>query len=136
MADSIHLIILTPYGRYFEGNVDFIEVYSEKYGLGILPNHASLISTVDICKMTIKMNGKDHIYAVGGGVINIDKEKVTLILNSIERSDEIDLERAKEAKLRAEERLNKKEELEAIDVNRAKLALLRALNRIKIVNGD
>ena len=136
MKDLLHLVILTPYGRYFEGDVSFVQVYSEKYNLGILPNHAPLISTVDICKMTIRMNGKETCYAVGGGVLNIDSEKTTLILNSVERSDEIDKARAEEAKKRAEERLKEKATDDAIDVNRAKLALLRAINRLKVAKGD
>ena len=129
--DYIHLVILTPYGRYFEGDVEFLEVHSEKYNLGILPNHAPLISTLTISKMVIKAFGTTSTYAIGGGVINIEKDKTTLILDSVERSDEIDLQRAQEAKKRAEERIavvNKN----ALDISRAKLALLRALNRINV----
>ena len=132
MKETFHLIVLTPYGRYFEGDVNFLEVRSEKYSLGILPNHAPLISTVDICKMVIRTNNKEIVHATSGGVINVEKDKVTLILNSVERSDEIDVERARRAKERAENRLNKKALEESIDVNRAKLALLRALNRLNI----
>ena len=78
--DYIHLIILTPYGRYFEGDVEFLEVHSEKYNLGILPNHAPLISTLTISKMVIKAFGTTSTYAIGGGVINVEKDKTTLIL--------------------------------------------------------
>lgn len=132
MADKIFkLSILTPYGRYLEGDATFLNVRSEKYNLGIYAGHAPLISTVDICKMVIRFGNKEYTYAIGGGVINIENEKVTLILNSVERSDEIDIERAKDAKKRAEDRLssNNKEE---VDLSRAKLALLRAVNRINI----
>lgn len=131
MESVIHLLILTPYGRYFEGDVEFLEVHSEKYNLGILPNHAPLISTLTISKMVIKAFGKTYTYAISGGVINVEKDKTTLILNSVERSDEIDLQRAQEAKKRAEERIAL-ENKNALDINRAKLALLRALNRINV----
>jgi len=133
MADSkIKLLILTPYGRYFEGEVDFLGVRSSNYTLGILPNHSPLVSTLIISKMIIKMGGEEYSYAIGGGVINIDKEKTTLILDSCERSDEIDLDRAKEAKIRAEERLERAKKDETIDVARAQVALLRAINRIDV----
>ena len=128
---EFHLLILTPYGRYFEGDVSFLNVFSEKYNLGIYAGHAELISTVDICKMTIRIQNREYIDAVGGGAIKIGKDKITLLLNSVERNDEIDIERAKEAKKRAEDRLNSENKQE-IDVNRAKLALLRAVNRINI----
>lgn len=134
MADNkIKLLILTPYGRYFEGEVDFLGVRSSNYTLGILPNHTPLVSTLIISKMFIRMGGKEYKYAIGGGAINIDKEKTTLILDSCERSDEIDLERAKEAKKRAEERLEQAKKDETIDVARAQAALMKALNRIEVV---
>ena len=136
MEKTIHLNILTPYGHYFEGQVEFIEVHSEKYNLGILPGHAPLISTLEVGKMVLRMRGVNKIYAIGGGIINVEKDKTTLILDSVERADEIDLERAKEAKKRAEDRLNISKEDDAIDVNRAKLALLKAINRINIISKD
>ncbi|MBO4856134.1 MAG: F0F1 ATP synthase subunit epsilon [Bacilli bacterium] len=129
---TFHLSILTPYGHYFDGDVEFLEVHSSEYNLGILPGHAPLISTVAISKMRIKAHGREMLYAVGGGVITINSEKTTLVLDSIERADEIDLERAKEAKQRAEERLSTAEKENAVDVNRARLALMKAINRIEV----
>ena len=133
---TFHLSILTPYGHYFEGEVEFLEVHSDKYNLGILPGHAPLISTVAISKMKIRAHGREMLYAVGGGVLTISKEKTTLVLDSIERADEIDIERAKEAKKRAEERLSLGAQENAIDVNRAKIALLKAINRIETASKD
>lgn len=137
MADTFLLTILTPYGHYFEGRVEFLEVLSEKYSLGILPKHAPLISTLVVSKMVIRMNGgKTYNYAIGGGAINISEEKVVLILDSIEREDEIDINRAKDAMKRAEDRLANKLEKGSIDYDRAKLAYIRALNRIRIATKD
>ena len=136
VESKIKLLILTPYGRYFEGDVDFLGVRSSNYTLGILPNHTPLVSTLIISKMVIRMGGKEYNYAIGGGVINIDKEKTTLILDSCERSDEIDVERAKQAKRRAEERLERAKKDETIDVARAQVALMKALNRIDISSID
>ena len=133
---TFHLSILTPYGHYFDGEVEFLEVRSDKYSLGILPGHAPLISTVSICKMRIKAHGREMKYAVGGGVITITKEKTTLVLDSCERADEIDLERARAAKERAEERLKSGEKENAVDVNRAKMALLKAINRLEVGSKD
>lgn len=133
---TFHLSILTPYGHYFDGEVEFLEVRSDKYNLGILPNHSPIVTTVAICKMRMKIRGEFSTYAVGGGVLNVTKEKTTLILDSIERSDEIDIERAKEAKKRAEDRLSLDAKENAIDVNRAKIALLKAINRIDVGSKD
>ena len=124
------LEILTPYGKYFDRYVEEIIVQTEDYTLGILPNHAPLISTLEVCKLTIKIAGKTYTYAISGGVIDIKKNTdVVLLLNSIERQDEIDILRAKAAKDRAEELLKHSDE---IDVKRAKASLARALNRISV----
>ena len=131
---QLELTILTPYGKYFEGFVDFLEVRSEKYGLGIMPGHAPLISTLVISKMVIKMGEFKKSYAIGGGLIRVENNNVTLILDSIEAAEEIDLERAMEAKQRAEQRLSEALKNDAIDVSRAKLSLLRAINRINVSN--
>ena len=83
--------------------------------------------------MEIVQNGERKCYANGEGLINVTKEKVVLILESIEAKNEIDINRAKEAKRRAEERL--KEPLN-IDVERATKALVRANNRISVYEDE
>ena len=123
------LQIYTPYGKYFDRYVDELIIHTEEYVLGILPNHAPLVAKVKTSKMEIIYHGERKIYANGEGLINVKKDAVVLILESIESLEEIDIERAKEAKHRAEERL--KEPLN-IDVERATKALIRANNRIEI----
>ena len=128
---TINLEILTPYAKYFSGEVEYIEVLSEKYRLGIYPEHTRLITTVVVSHILLKINGEIIKYATSGGVMYIkENNEVTLLLESIEKSDEIDLERAIKAKERAEQRLNHIDD--TIDVTRAQAALSRALNRINI----
>lgn len=131
-SNTFRLVILTPYGKYFDNEVEFLNVKSEKYNLGILPKHAPLISTLVVSEMEIRMfNNTSFHYAIGGGAIEISKKKVTLILDSIEKSDEIDVDRANQAKERAQNRLANKND-PTIDMNRAKLAYTRAVNRLNI----
>ena len=126
---QLNLEILTPYGKYYAGEVDWIQIRSEDFLMQILPNHAPLVSSVVISKMTIKRGSHEDLYAIGGGVIRVEKGKTTLLLNSIEGKDDIDINRANDAKTRAEKRLENKDE---IDEARAKSALERALNRISV----
>ena len=128
---QLNLEILTPYGKYYAGEVDWIQIHSEDFLMQILPNHAPLVSSVVISKMTIKRGCHEDLYAIGGGVIRVEKGKTTLLLNSIEGKDDIDIARANDAKTRAEKRLENKDE---IDEARAKSALERALNRISVYN--
>ena len=133
MTNSFKVEIYTPTGKYFVGDATYLTVTSSVAVLGILPDHAPLITTLEICMLSIKINSKELNYAIGGGVMHIKEDHaVVLLVNSIERSDEIDIARAKEAQKRAEARLAKRDE--EVDIKRAEAALSRALNRISVYN--
>ena len=127
------LEIYTPYGKYFNRYVDELVIQTEEYVLGILPNHAPLVAKVKTSKMEIIQNGQKKCYAIGEGLLNVKKDGVVLLVHSIESKDEIDIDRAKQAKKRAEGRL---EEPLNIDVERAMKALIRANNRISVYEND
>ena len=127
------LEIYTPYGKYFDRYVDELVIQTEEYVLGILPNHSPLVAKVKTSKMEIIQNGQKKCYAIGEGLLNVKKESVVLLVASIESKDEIDIDRAREAKKRAEERLG---EPLNIDIERATRALIRANNRIAVYEND
>ena len=128
---AFHLDILTPYKKYMSKDVTYLRVRNDDAVLGILPGHAPIITTVSISEMMIKdENGKETLFAVGGGLLSIKDNVATLMVNSIESQDEIDFSRAEAAKERAMHRLEEK--LENLDVERAQLALLRATVRISL----
>ncbi len=121
--------IYTPTGHYLKTMADYLSVTTGLGVVGILPNHASLVTTIEISKLTIKNEGAEFVYAVSNGFMHIKQGTyVVLMVNSIERRDEIDINRAKAAKQRAESHIDNPEE----DVTRAKAALARALNRISV----
>ena len=127
------LEIYTPYGKYFDRYVEEVIVQTEEYVLGILPCHAPLIAKIRLGKLEIIREGEKTIYAHAEGLINVKKDCVTILVDSIERKDEIDIDRAKQAKKRAEERLQAPLN---IDVERATRALIRANNRIAIYEDE
>ena len=127
------LEIYTPYGKYFDKYVNELVIQTEEYVLGILPNHSPLAAKVKTSKMEIIQNGNKKCYAIGEGLLNVKKDGVILLVESIESKEDIDIERAKQAKSRAEDRL--KEPLN-IDVERALKALARANNRISVYEND
>ena len=98
-----------------------------------MPNHTPLVAKVKTSKMEIVQNGEKKCYAIAEGLLNVKKDSVTLLVESIESKEEIDIERARQAKSRAEERL--KQPLN-IDVERATKALIRANNRISIYENE
>ena len=121
--------IFTPTGHYLKTDADYLSVTTGLGVVGILPNHAPLITNIEISKLTIKNNGVETIYAVSDGFMHIKKgTQVVLMVNAIENADEIDIDRALASKARAESRIGDSEQ----DVARAKASLARALNRISI----
>jgi len=127
------LEIYTPYGKYFDAFIEEVIVPTEEYVLGILANHSPLVAKVRTGKLEIIQDDEKIAYAITEGLINVKKDGVVILVNSIERKDEIDIDRAKEAKRRAEERLNKPLN---IDVERAQRALIRANNRISVYENE
>ncbi len=127
------LEIYTPYGKYFDAFIEEVIVPTEEYVLGILANHSPLVAKVRTGKLEIIRDEDKMVYAITEGLINVKKDGVVILVNSIERKDEIDIDRAKEAKRRAEERLNKPLN---IDVERAQKALIRANNRISVYENE
>jgi F-type H+-transporting ATPase subunit epsilon len=126
----VNLEILTTFGIYLKDKVDLINVPSSKSVLGILPNHAPLVADILLGSIEIVSNNKREYFATTGGVIYVKKDKTILLLDTIEKGDEIDLARALESKARAEERLSSNDA--NIDIKRARASLARAINRIKI----
>jgi len=123
------LEIVTPDRKFFEEEVDMVIVRGIEGDLGILRGHAPLVTPLDIGKIRIKKDGKTRIAAIAGGYIEVGREKTTIIADAAEWPEEIDVERAKEAKQRAEERLKRRDN---IDVARAEIALRKAINRLKV----
>ena len=129
MKNRFNVTISTPSGKYLKTEADYLSVTTSLGVLGILPNHAPLITNLEICELVIKSGNETLRYAISGGLMNIKEgTEVVLLVNSIERSDEIDVDRALKSKEHAEQRL----EEEMVDVARAKASLARALNRIAV----
>jgi len=130
MAESTQrLEIVTPEKKVFTGDVNFVVVPGELGELGFLPNHAPLMSGLKIGLVRVQQEGKPFKVAVSGGFVEVRGSKVTILADTAEREDQINRERAEEAKERAEKRLSEK--TAELDVKRAELALQRALNRLK-----
>lgn len=121
--------ILTPYGPVYDGEVTGIQMPGTVGSFEVRFNHAPLISILDIGKLTIReKGGSEALFAIGGGYVEVNKNVVTVLAESAERKDKIDVERAEEARKRAEQELRKQK---ARDMN-VEVALKRAINRIRI----
>lgn len=132
MAKTLRLDIVTPERVvYSNDNVSMVVARAIDGELGILPNHAPLITALEIAPLRIKYADETETQiSLGGGFMDVQDNQVVILANVAEIADEIDLKRAEAAKERAEERLQNVNEF--TDVQRAELALRRALVRIKV----
>lgn len=98
---SILVDIVTPERRLLAEEVDMVTLPGAEGQMGILRGHVPLLTTLDIGEIVLhKQNDTRHI-AVGGGVVEIRPDKVTILAESAEQADEIDLQRAEAARDRA-----------------------------------
>jgi F-type H+-transporting ATPase subunit epsilon len=125
------LTIVTPEEIFFEQEVaSLIAPGSEGY-LGVLTDHAPLITALVPGKVTVKEeSGKELTYAIGGGFLEVFKNQVTILAHSIESIADIDYDRARQALERANRRLQSRDQ--AIDITRAMAAWHRAKNRCRL----
>lgn len=135
---TIRLDIVSPdKGELFSKDIDMLIVRSTAGELGILPRHANLLTTLVPHAMRIKMGGGEQLVALGGGFMEVTPEKITVLADSAELPENIDVERAQRAKQRAEERIAQYKQAtkdSLIDIDRANRALARAKARLLVKN--
>jgi F-type H+-transporting ATPase subunit epsilon len=101
----LHLEIVTSERTVFEGKADMVTVPGGGGEMGILPNHAPVLSTLKPGELRVKIGNETQEFAIGGGFIDIHNNRVIILADSAERADEIDIARAEAARMRAEEML-------------------------------
>ncbi|MZQ82341.1 F0F1 ATP synthase subunit epsilon [Paenibacillus sp. 5J-6] len=126
------LEIVTPERKVYAEQVNMLVAKGVEGELGILPNHIPLVTPLKISTITVKKQGsKDEIIAVNGGFMEVRKDKVVILAESAELPEQIDVDRARAAKERAEKRLAENKQ-DNVDFKRAEASLQRALNRISV----
>lgn len=128
---TIKVSVVTPDGPVYESDVEMVSTKAQSGELGILPGHIPMVAPLQIGAVRLKKGESTEFVAVSGGFLEVRPDQVTILAQSAEQSEEIDLERAFRAKERAEQRI-KESQQEHTDFRRAELALQRAINRISI----
>jgi F-type H+-transporting ATPase subunit epsilon len=129
----IPLRVVSVERSLFEGDVDFIVANGADGELGILPRHAALMTSLKPGPLKITQGDKETLLFVGGGFVEVLPDRVTVLADTAERADEISIEKAEEARKRAQEKLagtlSTAEETEfqqALAMAEARLRLARA----------
>ena len=122
------LEIVTPTKLLDEGQVEYVRCPGLDGSFGVMASHREAIIALGVGEIKVTQNGKDHFLATSGGFAEITREKVELLLETYERTEEIDTSRAENALKRAEERIKDR----GTDTIRNKASFESAQNRLKV----
>ena len=130
MADTFEFEIVTPEKLVVRDVAEEMQIPGKNGYLGILPGHAPLITELAVGEISYRNQGYTHRLAVAWGFAEVLPSKVTVLAETAERADEINVRRAEEAKQRAEERLKSADP--NTDFDHAEQALQRADARLQV----
>jgi F-type H+-transporting ATPase subunit epsilon len=130
LPEKLQLAIVTPERQLFSGLVDGVTVPSSQGYLGILPGHTPLLAELGIGTISYRTGNRTDVFFCSWGFAEVLPDRVVVLAQAAEAASDIDLNRAEQAKQRAERRLISKDP--NLDFARAELALLRALSRLEI----
>ena len=128
---TMRLEIITAERQVYGEDVDVLVAPGIEGQLGILPHHAPLMTAVQPGELLIKKDGEETYLSVTGGFLEVIGNRVTILADACERSDEIDEQRAQEAIERAQERLEAQDA--DIQLEQAAVAMRRAQIRLNVV---
>jgi F-type H+-transporting ATPase subunit epsilon len=132
MADTFQLEIVTPEKLVVNEAVEEAQIPGLNGYLGILPGHAPLITELAVGVITYRVEGVTKSLSVAWGFAEVLPDKVTMLAETAERPEEIDVARAQKAKERAEQLLKSNDP--DLDYDRAQDALKRAETRIEVAS--
>jgi F-type H+-transporting ATPase subunit epsilon len=132
MADTLHLQIITPDKLLVREDADQVQIPGKNGYLGILPGHAPLITELMIGEISYTRGGETHYYAVAWGFAEVLPDKVTILADVAERAEDINVQRAQEAKAKAEAEL--RQAAPDLDYAAVQYALRRAEVRLEVAS--
>ncbi len=128
MANTLNLEIVTPDQKVLSDDVEYVGIPGIAGQFGVLRNHIPFLSALAIGSLYYRKEGRNRYIFLSGGFAEVSPDSVSILAESAEKAEDIDITRAQKAKERAEERLRQAKE--NIDYTRAKAALMRAIERI------
>ena len=128
--DKLMLEIVSADKSFLKREVDAVRAPGVKGDFGILPGHAPMIACIDIGVLRYRVNDKMTKVAVGGGFLEVYEDKVSVLVDTAESREDIDVARARRAKERAAGKLRKN--LSDEEHLKIEAALRRALTRINV----
>ena len=130
MPKSFHLEIIASDRVFFEGDCEHLVVTALDRLPGILAGHEPLVTSLPTGELKYMVNGKWYYAAISEGFMEVMPDFAVILADSCELPEEIDIKRAEEAKMRAEEKLRHKQSI--MEYYHTQVALNKAMNRLKV----
>ncbi|MBI2876491.1 MAG: F0F1 ATP synthase subunit epsilon [Candidatus Tectomicrobia bacterium] len=132
MDERISLEIVTPDRQLVKEIVDEVTAPGSEGYFGVLPGHIPFLTTLKIGEIAYRKDRETRYLAVSWGYAQVEPDKVAILAEIAEPAEEIDVERAQRARLRAEKRLEEKDG--ELDFERARISLEKALIRLQVAS--
>ncbi|MDP6371738.1 MAG: F0F1 ATP synthase subunit epsilon [Vicinamibacterales bacterium] len=129
---QINLEIVTPDRALVSQPVDEVQIPGAEGYFGVLPGHTPLLVTLEVGQLWYRVGQERSFLTVAFGFAEVLPDRVTILAKVAETAEGIDVERARSARKRAEERLTKR--VSDLDFERARLSLLRSLIRLQVAS--
>jgi F-type H+-transporting ATPase subunit epsilon len=130
----LHLEVITPERKVYEDDVDMVVAPASEGYVGILPHHVPLFTTLGPGEFKVKKGGVEEVLAVFGGFMDVRGDRVVVLTDAAEPAEEIDANRAQQARDAAQQVLAAGP-ASAADEQRARAELQRALVRLRVSEG-
>ncbi len=130
MAQTIQLDVVTPERQVIAQEVEEVLLPGSEGYFGVLPRHVSMVSALKPGMLKYRAGGEEVVYAIGGGYAEVTPDKIIVLADTAERADDIDLEAARQARVRALAQL--KQGLQGAAQEAAEISLKKALARLQV----
>jgi F-type H+-transporting ATPase subunit epsilon len=130
---TLHLEIVTAERMVYEDDVDMVIAPAWDGTVGILPHHAPLLTTLQVGELIVKKGGVEQSLVIGGGFLEVSAGRATVLADAAEHAEEIDVQRAEEARKRAQDSLANRATVESDAA--AQAAMRRAVVRLRVARG-
>ena len=129
---TIHVDIVSAEGQIFAGEATMVFAPASGGEIGIAPRHAPLLTTMKAGEVRVQdLNGEEHLFWVGGGALEVQPHKVTVLADTAARAKDLDEAKALAAKQQAEEAL--KDRKDTMEIAEAQAALAQAVAQLRAI---
>jgi F-type H+-transporting ATPase subunit epsilon len=124
--------IVTQERVVFSNNVDYVSLPGTEGVMGVLPNHSAMLTALAFGEVMVRHQGKEEFFAVGGGFAEIQPDHITVLADSAEQAEEIDIERAQKARQHAEQMMKEGVPTDPVRYQQIQVALQKAQIRMDV----